>query len=390
MPTYVENTVLRLAFGILEKNSIDDATNFIVSQLSFLTFERFKDAHELLLSKATTRRSLKLLVEDVLTAVEGFKKKAKTSGAQVKSTVYIYEGFDEFLFPLGVNKEIITMSNKMGHIEASLKVVNDVSSKVIENSTVEKATWKDKVVNSKQKQSRTSKNNQGLLKSIGNGPRHFKKLHITSKPTDSVDDVKKWFTETDHIIFNDLKVSQLSKRLNAATFYCEFTYSSEHSPEKYKEAIPEKVIINPWIGKKNAIPMTERVHKHRMFIGFVPKKYSNIDVRKKISKLHDDVMAAENAGKTLSQMDLVGRAGSIEVRKILPKKSSQKVLDYHNYYVELVGKEQGHIIKRIYIDRLYNKLEKYCKVTDWNPRVKPPTKVRTLPVSPDESFWSIK
>ena len=107
----------------------------------------------------------------------------KTSlGVPVRSTIYIYEKFDEFSFPLGVNKEIISMSNKMGHIEATLKVVNDVSSKVIENSTVEKTTWKDKVVNSNQKQSKTSKNsNQGLLKSVGKGPRHFKKLHITSK-----------------------------------------------------------------------------------------------------------------------------------------------------------------------------------------------------------------
>ena len=41
------------------------------------------------------------------------------------------------------------------------------------------------------------------------------------------------------------------------------------------------------------------------------------------------------------KMDFFGCAGSIEVRKILPKKSSQKVLDYHNYYVELVGGSQG-------------------------------------------------
>ena len=97
MPTYVENTVLRLAFGILENNSVSDASNFIVSQLSFLTFERFKEAHEIFLSRATTRRSLKLLVEDLLTAVAEFKKKAKTSlGVPVRSTIYIYEKFDEF------------------------------------------------------------------------------------------------------------------------------------------------------------------------------------------------------------------------------------------------------------------------------------------------------
>ena len=79
---------------------------------------------------------------------------------------------------------------------------------------------------------------------------------------------------------------------------------------------------------------------------------------------------------------------SVEVRRIIPKKSSQRVLDYHNYYIELEAHNKGEPIDTKYLDDLYKELEKYCKVTDWNPRVKPPTKVRTLPVSPDENFWS--
>merc|ERR1711879_411004 len=120
-----------------------------------------------------------------------------------------------------------------------------------------------------------------------------------------------------------------------------------HSSEKFKESIPEKVIINPWIGKKKVIAMTERIHKHRIFVGFVPKKYSSTDVYRKIT----DLITGTSFSNTAH-----------DVRRIIPKKSSQKVRDYHNYYIELANYHKGQPIETKEIEELYGKLRNYCKV----------------------------